>query len=320
MKEDVYDLLLDVIDVQRIEEVILGLTWTYSRTEGTGLAMSPAHTNGISGRTFDWPGSVKGKMSSEVAPWVRDWNPYKSSIGMSVINSILGQSNDILNNAQILQPGRSPNLAVFEHFYEQLKGKKVVIVGRYPGLDEALAGIEYTVLERNPGAGDLPDAAAEYVLRDADWVFLTATSIVNKTFTRLAELSRDANLVLMGPTTPWIAELDEFGVDYLAGIRVTDPQALKTIVSEGGGTRIFESGVQYCIADLGAREMGWIKTAISDTVVMRERIKKEMESWYATHTRGRFPRQAELVTLDTELSRLDSQFKRLWDARKSMPN
>ena len=88
MKEDVYDLLLDVIDVQRIEEVILGLTWTYSRTEGTGLAMSPAHTNGISGRTFDWPGSVKGKMSSEVAVSTATTPGRSLALDVSICNTL----------------------------------------------------------------------------------------------------------------------------------------------------------------------------------------------------------------------------------------
>ena len=81
------------------------------------------------------------------------------------------------------------------------------------------------------------------------------------------------------------------------------------------GTRIFDTGVQYCVADLGAREMGWIKTAISDTVYRREQKKREMESWYAANMAGRFPGKADLLTLDSELSKLDSRFKRLWDAR-----
>jgi uncharacterized protein (DUF4213/DUF364 family) len=316
VKEDIYSLLLDVlVDEQRIEEVVLGLTWTYCRTEGVGLSMSPVNANGLTSRTLEWPGSLQGRKTSEVATWIRDWNPYKSTIGMSVINSVLNQSNDVLHDALVLKPTGSANLAVFEYFRNQLQGKRVVVIGRYPGLDTCLAGLDYTVLERQPGQGDLPDTAAEYVIRDADWVFLTSTSIVNKTFMRLAELSQDANLVLMGPTTPWIAELAEFGVDYLAGVSVTDPVALKTTVAEGGGTRIFDAGVQYRIADLGAKEMGWIKTAISDTVFLRERIKSEMESWYAKNVRERFPRQAELLSLDSELSKLDNRFKRLWDAR-----
>ncbi|XTZ10972.1 MAG: Rossmann-like domain-containing protein, partial [cyanobacterium endosymbiont of Rhopalodia yunnanensis] len=91
--------------------------------------------------------------------------------------------------------------------------------------------------------------ASEYLLPESDWVFLTGTSIPNKTFPRLVELSRDAKLVLMGPTVPWLAELAEFGIDYLAGVTVVDPNALRQTVAEGGGVRIFETGVQYQLYD-----------------------------------------------------------------------
>ncbi len=316
MKEEIYDLLLDVsTDEYMIEEMVVGLTWTFCKTESVGLAMSPVSWNDPSSRTLEWSGKLRGRRTSDLVSWIRDWSPYKASVGMAVINSLLNHSSDLINNAQILRPRGPANLAVFEHFRDQLHGKRVVVIGRYPGLDQCLAGIDYKVLERQPGQGDLPDTAAEYVIREADWVFLTSTSITNKTFTRLSELSQDANLVLMGPTTPWIGELAEFGVDYLAGVCVTNTDAVKTTISEGGGTRIFDTGVQYRVADLGAREMGWIETAISDTVVLREQIKSEMDSWYATHKRGYFPRKTELLTLDTELSKLDCQFKRLWDAR-----
>ncbi|KMW69842.1 Rossmann-like domain-containing protein [Limnoraphis robusta] len=73
---------------------------------------------------------------------------------------------------------------------------------------------------------------------------------MNKTFPRLAELSKDATLVLMGPTLPWLSELAEMGVNYLAGVRIINPQALRQTVAEGGGTRIFETGVQYCIQQI----------------------------------------------------------------------
>jgi uncharacterized protein (DUF4213/DUF364 family) len=54
----------------------------------------------------------------------------------------------------------------------------------------------------------------------------------------------------MGPTLPWLSELAEMGVNYLAGVRVINPQALRQTVAEGGGTRIFETGVQYCIQQI----------------------------------------------------------------------
>ena len=83
-------------------------------------------------------------------------------------------------------------------------------------------------------------------------MFLTAMTLINKTFPRLAELACDATLVLMGPTVPWLDELVEYGVDYLAGVQVADADSLRQTVAEGGGTRIFEQGVRYCLADLNA--------------------------------------------------------------------
>jgi len=107
-----------------------------------------------------------------------------------------------------------------------------------------------TVIERQPLEGDFPDPASEYLIPDADWVFLTGTSIVNKTFPRLVELAQNSQLVLMGPTVPWLSEFAEMGVNYLAGVTVTNREKLRQTVAEGGGVRIFETGVQYRILAL----------------------------------------------------------------------
>ena len=294
-----------------VEEVIIGLTWTMCRAGGVGLAMSPAQAT----RTLPWPGTLRGRDINEVAAWLREWNPWQAAVGMAAVNAVINIAPDLPMHA--IQSGNGPaNLAVFEHFHSRLIGKRVVVVGRYPGLDTILQDVNLTVLERDTGPNDLPDPAAEFLLPEAEWVFLTASTLTNKTFPRLAQLAADSHLVLMGPTTPWLADLAEFGVDYLAGVRVSDPLQLKHTIAEGGGTRIFETGVQYCIADLGQGEMQWIKTAIGDIVAKREQLKTEMDDWYL-QGKKRFPRQVELLTLDNELSQLDSRYKRLWDARRS---
>lgn len=314
---EVYDLLLDQAeDHTAIEEVIIGLTWTLCRAEGIGLAMSPTQAT----RTLAWPGTLRGRAVADVASWVREWNPWQAAVGMAAVNAIINSGfnnngSDIASRAIPVESQGPANLAVFKHFQTRLQGKRVVVVGRYPGLDSILQDVDLTVLEREAGLGDLPDPAAEYLLPEADWVFLTSTSLTNKTFPRLAQLAANSNLVLMGPTTPWLAELADFGVDYLAGVRVTDAAQLRDTIAEGGGTRIFDTGVQYCIADLGQGEMHWIKSAIADIVARREALKSEMDSWYSGNINKRFPRQTELLTLDNELSSLDSRFKRLWDVR-----
>jgi uncharacterized protein (DUF4213/DUF364 family) len=309
---EVYDLLLDQVGSQAaVEEVIIGLTWTLCRAEGVGLAMSPGQAT----RTLSWPGTLRGRGLAEVAAWVREWNPWQATVGMAAINAAINVDPELASRATPVATQSAANLAVFEHFHTRLQGKRVAVVGRYPGLDTILQDVDLTVLERDPGPNDLPDPAAEYLLPEAEWVFLTSTSLTNKTFPRLAQLAANSNLVLMGPTTPWLAELADFGVDYLAGVHITDAQQLRDTVAEGGGTRIFETGVRYGIVDLGQGEMHWIKSAIADIVARREALKSEMETWYCRNANKRFPRQTELLTLDNELSSLDSRFKRLWDVR-----
>ncbi len=306
----VYDLMMDIVtDDAVIEQLHLGLNWTLCRTQDRlGLAASPVQ--GVSGPSGS--GSLKGRPARKYAAWVREWDPYKSAVGMAVINAAMSHDTELSSRLLPLVSRGSGSQAVFEYFRPQLIDKKVAVVGRYPGMLDALQGIDVSVLVHQPGVGELPEAAAEYVIPGADWVFLSANSLTDKSFPRLAELAKESNLVLMGPATPWLTELSEFGVDFLAGVRVQDAAAVTQNLSEGRGD---ETGLQYCVADLGACEMNWIKTAIADTVARREWIKAQMQVWFNNKQKGRFPYQAELFALDDQLSSLDTQFKRLWDAR-----
>jgi uncharacterized protein (DUF4213/DUF364 family) len=54
----------------------------------------------------------------------------------------------------------------------------------------------------------------------------------------------------MGPTTPWLSQLREFDIDYLAGVEIINPILLEQTIAQGGGVKIFEQCVRYRIADL----------------------------------------------------------------------
>lgn len=241
---EIYDLLLDSSRISTpVQEIIIGLTWTLCRIEGMGLCMSP----GTVTRTLPWSGTLVNKPASELTPWLRSWDSYQATVGMAVVNAVVNTNSSLAATAFPLSTQGPGNLAVFEYFLPQIRGKRVAVIGRYPGLSQYEDQMEISVIERKPSDGDLPDPASEYILPQSEWVFLTATSIANKTFPRLVELARNSTLVLMGPTLPWLAELAEMGIDYLAGVTVKNPQALRQTVAEGGGTRIFETGVQYCV-------------------------------------------------------------------------
>lgn len=312
---EVYDLLRDHAAAcdELAQEIMLGLTWTQCRGEGgMGLAMSPAVETGLQTRMLPWSGTLAGRPLRELATWLESWQPFEASIGMAAVNAAINPASTLAQGAVPLAAG---NLAVFEYFQPYLAGKRVAVIGRYPGMERYRQALDLTVIERRPGDGDLPDTAAESLLPDMDWVFLTASSLTNKTFPRLAELARDANLVLMGPTTPWLADLAQFGVDFLAGVVVEDVAAARATVAEGGGTRLFECGVHYAVADLGAGDMERLKAEIAELARQRQYLKEEMEAWYGGTRQGSFPRRAELEQLDARLSALDARYKRLWDAR-----
>lgn len=235
----------------RVEQVLLGLNWSLAtialgEARGHGLSFSPLDFT----RTLPWSGTLAGQPAMALSSWLSHWHPCEAVVGGSITNAVINAGSRCLAQAQTLIPAGPPHLAVFEHFASQLAGARVAVIGRYPGL-QALPGVaEWVCIERRPGADDLPDPAADFVLPQMDWVFITASSIANKTLPRLLQLSRQAQVVLMGPSLPWMREWADFGVNHLAGVAVRDAGVLQQVIAEGGGTRIFAEGVGYSVLAL----------------------------------------------------------------------
>lgn len=312
---EVYDLLIDYASMtSKVHRVIIGLVWTLVESEKIGLAMSP----GVATRTLPWSGELSEYSLPTLSAGLRDFDPYRATLGMAAINASLNQLTTKAPGS-VLQPAKNKdtNLVVFEHFLPLIRGQKIIVVGRYPGLDafSTQEGLDLTILERSPQATDLPDPAAEFLIPDADWVFLTSTTLTNKTFPRLAQLARSAKTVLMGPTTPWIPDFYHFGIDYLAGVEIHDPDALVRTVSEGGGVRIFDRGVRYKVLPLTLdASMAWAKALIAESHAERESHKARMAAWYDQGQSIRYPAWYDLERIDRRLSRIDTCFKRLWDS------
>jgi uncharacterized protein len=306
----IYELLLDYASTDaEVSDVTIGLVWTVCKAQHMGLAMSP----GTPTRTLLWPGTIVGKTLGELATWINDWEPYKATVGMAAINCSLNRYA-LPSGITLMPAADNANLVVFDYFLPQLQGKKVVVIGRYPGIETYAEQFNLRIIERQPVANDYPDPACEFLLPEADWVFLTASSITNKTFSRLAELAQHATTVLMGPTVPWLPEIHEFGIDYLAGVEVIDPIKLTQTVEEGGGVRIFDHALRYRIVDLTPdTSMAWLKDQIAQDYAEKHRLNLEMEDWYGSVKKGRFPALTELEQVTKKLSRMDSSYKRLWD-------
>jgi uncharacterized protein len=307
----IYELLLDYCSsVTQAEKILIGLVWTLCKgKDSIGLAMSPQ----IATRTLAWSGDLAGKPLTDLAAGILAWEPYQATVAMAAINCCLN-ARPLPDSIALGNRTEQANLAVFDHFLPQLQGKNVVVIGRYPGLENYQNQFDMQVIELQSGTSDYPAAACEYLLSTADWVFLTASSIPNKTFPRLAELSRNATTVLMGPTTPWLPQLHEFGIDYLAGVEITDCGLLERTIAEGGGKRIFSNGLRYRIAELTPElSMNWLKREITDCAAEKTKLTQEMDAWYGQNQSVRYPQYGLLEQTNARLSRMDSSYKLLWD-------
>lgn len=297
----------------------LGLTWSYCKvklehSDSIGFAMSPQEKT----RLLAWPGTIAGKKVRDICPLLNSWDNFDATLALAACNAAINhQDNALLQSASLIPSDQHANLSVFAYFKPKLKNKKIAIIGRYPKLDSVLEGLDVTVIERIPQQGDLPDTASEYILPQVDWVFLTSTSIINKTFTRLVTLSKDAVTVLMGPSTPWLETLSDFNVDFIAGVKPTNPDLAMQIAMEGGGTRLFDGGVQYAVANVSQGRLQELKQKIAATVEQRDSLKAEMETWYQQGNSKRFPKREQLEEVDSSLSKLDTAYKRLWDANNA---
>ncbi len=81
--------------------------------------------------------------------------------------------------------------------------------------------------------------------------------------------------------------------------------------------RLFDKAICYRVSPLGSEAATeWSKQLIARTVAEKEILTRAMDDWYGNGETRRFPRYGELEALNLALSRLDTCFKKLWDAHE----
>ena len=77
---------------------------------------------------------------------------------------------------------------------------------------------------------------------EQDFVFITGTTLTNKTLPRLLALSSAAKVSLVGPSVPLVPWWFDLGIEMLAGSVVVDKPAVWTAGLEGAHRGIFDAG------------------------------------------------------------------------------
>ena len=240
-------MLLDYADLNiPVEHLQVGIHWTLCQAGSLGVAA----TSGCgSGSAVHHP--LAGRSLAELSRWLRHWDHWQAGIGLAAMNAAINREADMVYAEGALFKGPRAAQACFDWFLPIVQGQRCVVIGDKSPFSWPLSTDMYHLLPVYQGA--LP-AKAEYLLPRADWVFIPAQTIADKTLPRILELAADARCVLYGPETPWLDEWQVFGIDYLVGIQVDDAPLLRQHVAEAGDIAQLGQAISYRLVSLNSQQ------------------------------------------------------------------
>lgn len=220
------DLLGQLSDDAPVRSVLVGAHWTVVCSRFCGLASTVLEEkphDHARVRVRD-AGCLHLKSARELAEYARSDNPLEAGIGVAAINSLLQvdeRHTTEINAAEVLiQFGR---------------GRVVAVVGHFPFLSNLRDETGHLwVIEKYPGEGEYPAAAAADLIPQAEVVALTGSAMINHTLDGLLSLCRPgATVIVLGPSTPLSPVLFDHGATIISGARVADEEMVWRTVSEG---------------------------------------------------------------------------------------
>ena len=215
------DLELGVED-QAAARVLIGLNWVLVEgPHGCGLAQTPDRGSAACRGLRD-AASLAGRSLRDLATMVHSWDSVEAAVGLAAINAHYNRFD--------LDAPDGNGLETFSATDEP-----VSVVGRFGSLAKHIQNP--LVIETNPAEGEYPHVAASWVLPDSERVVITASTLVNHTLPNLLGPCPDAQVALVGPSTPLSPRLHSYGVDILAGMIVQDVDGAARAISEGGSVR-----------------------------------------------------------------------------------
>ena len=138
-------------------------------------------------------------------------------------------------------------------------GRHVVVIGRFPFNHRLESSVgKLTILEQDPEGKELPPEAAPQVIPQAEVVAITGMTFINRTLDHLIGLcSKEALVLILGPSTPLCPVLFNYGVTLLSGSMITDIDQVLRAVSQGANFRqIHKAGVLLVTLDRTAFHSG----------------------------------------------------------------
>ncbi|MDR0445900.1 MAG: DUF364 domain-containing protein [Oscillospiraceae bacterium] len=236
---ELYDALIDGISPDaRVDALICGQTHTMVRS---GDSIGIAGTLDATWRAPIIKNKALGMPLRELAMAVKSWEFTEAGIGLAAINAWYNDKQrlralglDIPDRTHIEDRSADP----FISLQRDIKGKTVTVIGHFPYIDQLFAPVcDLRVIEKfEPKDGDYPEQAADYLLPESDYVFISSYTLTEKSLPHFLRLSQGAaRVTLVGPASTIAPVLHNFGVSDIAGLVIKDADAAEKIVTGFGG-------------------------------------------------------------------------------------
>jgi uncharacterized protein (DUF4213/DUF364 family) len=218
------DLLASIPKDAPARSVLVGVHWTVVCSRFCGLASTILGDKPHGHEKVSQVGQLHQKSARELAEFARSDNLLEASIGVAAINSLLDVDERLaveVNAADVL--------------IKYGEGKKVALVGHFPFTPRlGQFASELWVIEQHPTADEYPAEASVDLIPQADVVALTGSALINHTLDSLLRLCRpDAQVMVLGPSTPLSSLLFEHGVTILSGAKIIDEAAALRTIAQG---------------------------------------------------------------------------------------
>lgn len=236
------DELLAALSDGPVEGVRIGLHWTAVVAEvggqrRCGLASTLGSNHEHTG-VPDVPqaGYLHNLSGLELAQLAREEQPLLRSVGVAALNALLPRN-----------PALWSDQNAEEVIASQGKGKTVALIGRFPFIPRLKACVgRLAVLEQRPHSGEISEDQASKVLPDAEVVAITGMAFVNHTLDELLALCLpQAQVIILGPSTPLSPLLGRHGVTMLSGSIVEAIEPVLRAVEQGANFhQVHQAGVR----------------------------------------------------------------------------
>ena len=234
LNDKLFNLFRDKAQKVHVDLLCLGLGYTAVVTSDGGIGIAYTYFEDkkscmLLNETVDY----EGRPASELLEKIKSDATIEKSMALALVNA--------LNYQNALQSPEDENNEIMFETFKITKGTKVAMVGYFGPLIKRFEQREAVldILDQSRGLGRMEDFYKK-LKNWADVLFLTSTSILNNSTEEiLANVHAKVKTIMLGPSTPMVAEaFDHLPVHMLAGTVPLDRENVIKAVRHGMGTPV----------------------------------------------------------------------------------